>query len=424
MPEIQRNWAGNYVYSAARWHAPATLDELRELVARTPRMRVIGSRHSFNALADTDADMVSLARLDRVVALDRERHTVTVEGGIRYGQLGVFLAGEGFALHNMASLPHISVAGACATATHGSGDGNGNLATAVTALELVNADGELVSLSRERDGERFDGAVVGLGGLGVLSKLTLALEPAYQVAQDVYEQLPLAELGANFDAIMGHAYSVSLFTDWQGEHVSQVWLKRRVAAGESFEPPPLLFGAVHLAAERHPIAAMSTENLTPQRGVAGSWHERLPHFRMDYTPSAGAELQSEYFVPRQHAVAALRAVGALQARIAPLLLISEVRSVAADRLWMSPCYGQACVGIHFTWKPEWEAVRQLLPQIEAALAPFEARPHWGKLFTMAPEQVRARFPKLPEFRELLHAFDPRGKFRNAFLETYIFAGAT
>jgi xylitol oxidase len=423
MPEVERNWAGNLVYSAARWHTPETLDALRELVARTPRMRVIGSRHSFNTIADTDADMVSLARLDRVLALDHDRHTVTVEGGIRYGQLGVFLANEGFALHNMASLPHISVAGACATATHGSGDGNGNLATAVTALEFVTAGGELISLSREQDGERFDGAVVNLGGLGVVSKLTLAVEPAYQVAQDVYERLPLAELDTNFDAVMGRAYSVSLFTDWQGEHVSQVWLKRRVTAEAPFEPPPLLFGATHLAAERHPIAAMSTENLTPQRGLPGPWHERLPHFRMDFTPSAGAELQSEYFVPRQHAVTALRAVYRLREQIAPLLLISEVRSVAADTLWMSPCYGEVCIGIHFTWKPQWDTVKQVLPQIEAALEPFQARPHWGKLFTMTPEAVQTRFVKLPAFRELVREFDPHGKFRNAFLDRYVFGGS-
>jgi alditol oxidase len=422
MQDTQRNWAGNYTYSAARWHTPETLEQLQELVAGAARLRALGSRHSFNGIADSTEDMVSLAHLNRVVALDAGRRTVTVEGGIRYGELGRFLAQHGYALHNLASLPHISVAGACATATHGSGDANGNLATAVVALELVNADGELVALSRERDGERFDGAVVGLGGLGVVSKLTLEVEPAFLVAQDVYERLPVAELEAGFDAIMGHAYSVSMFTDWRSDYVNQVWLKRRVAGEAASQPAPTFFGAAHVPVDRHPIAEVPAANTTTQRGLAGPWHERLPHFRLEYTPSAGAELQSEYFVPRRHALAALAAVRALREQVAPLLMISEVRSIAADRLWMSPCYGQACVGLHFTWQPDWPEVRELLPRLEEALAPFEARPHWGKLFTMAPERVRALFPRLADFRALLGSFDPHGKFRNAFLEAYVFGG--
>ncbi|MBK9941114.1 MAG: FAD-binding protein [Kouleothrix sp.] len=416
----ERNWAGNLAYSAARFHRPATVEQVQAIVRASSKLRALGSRHSFNTIADTPADLVSLERLDKLVALDRERGTVTVEAGIKYGHLGAYLHGEGFALHNMASLPHISVAGACATATHGSGDRNGNLATAVTALEFVAADGELVALSRERDGDTFLGAVVGLGALGVVTRMTLAVEPAFSVQQDVYVELPVAQLEANFEAIESGAYSVSLFTDWQRDAVNEVWLKRRLPGDAALPVAAELFGATLATNALHPIAALSAESCTIQEGIPGPWHERLPHFRMEFTPSSGDELQTEYFVPRHHALAAMRAVAALRDRLAPVLMISEVRTIAADALWMSPCYGQECVGLHFTWQPNWTAVQALLPLIEQQLAPFEPRPHWGKVFTMPAAQVQARYPRLADFRALLRQYDPQGKFRNAFVDTYIF----
>jgi alditol oxidase len=423
MLENERNWAGNYTYGAARLHRPETIEQVQDLVKRCSKLRVLGTRHSFNSIADSPEDLVSLEHFDRVVALDRERHTLTVEAGIRYGQLCERLHREGYALHNLASLPHISVAGACATATHGSGDRNGNLATAVAAMELVTAAGEVVQLSRERDGDQLQGAVVGLGGLGVVTKLTLDMVPAFEMRQDLYENLPLAQLEQHFDAIESSAYSVSLFTDWRSQRFTQVWLKRRVMDVADREVEPLWFGATRATAELHPIAGISAINCTAQLGLPGPWYERLPHFRMDFMPSSGEELQTEYFVPRQHAVAAFHAIDRLRDRVAPLLQISEVRTIAADTLWMSPCYQQASVAIHFTWKKDWDGVRQLLPLIEAELAPLNARPHWGKLFTMPPARVQALYEKLPDFQQLLRFYDPQGKFRNAFLDTYIFGAS-
>jgi xylitol oxidase len=319
----------------------------------------------------------------------------------------------------MASLPHISVAGAVATATHGSGDANGNLATVVAAMELVTADGTLATVSREQHGERFGGMVVSLGALGIVTKLTLEVVPSFVVRQEAYESLPVAQLEAHFEDILSHAYSVSLFTDWQTDRVNQVWVKRRLAGDAAAEVAPAFFEATAATVDRHPIMALSAESCTPQLGVPGPWHERLPHFRMEFTPSSGEELQTEYFVPRRHAVAALRAVAELRAQLGPLLLISELRTIAADALWLSPCYRQACLGLHFTWKPDWPAVRRLLPALEAQLAPFEARPHWGKLFTLPPARLQSLYARLPDFRALLRLFDPAGKFRNAFIDTYI-----
>jgi xylitol oxidase len=341
-----------------------------------------------------------------------------VESGVRYGELCKWLDGEGFALHNLASLPHISVAGACSTGTHGSGDRMGNLATAVSSLEFVDANGDLVVLTRgERD---FEGAVVALGGLGIITKLTLDVSPTFQIQQDVYENLPLESVENHFNDVSSSGYSVSLFTDWRNATFNQVWLKRHVPDGKPLKPESELFGAVLAKHALHPIAALSAENCTEQMGVCGPWFERLPHFRLEFTPSSGEELQSEYILPRQHAISAFHAVHELRDDIAPLLQISEVRTIARDNLWMSPCYGQDCVAIHFTWKRDWDNVKQVLPMIEAQLAQFDARPHWGKLFMMSAQRLGKLYEKLPEFRGLLQRYDPQGKFRNAFLDKYIF----
>jgi xylitol oxidase len=418
--ENPTNWAGNYTYGAGRLHYPETIEHVQELVSRAGKLKALGSRHSFNDIADSPGDLISLERLERVLEIDRERRTVTVDAGVKYGQVCRQLGAEGYALHNLASLPHISVAGACATATHGSGVRNGNLATAVAALELVTADGSLVVLSRDQHGEEFLGAVVGLGALGVVTKLTLDLVPAFDMRQDVYENLPLGQLEEHFEEIVSGAYSVSLFTDWRNEWVNQVWFKRPVMDSATFEAEAELFGARPALTHRHPIGSLSAEACTPQMGIPGPWYGRLPHFRMEFTPSSGEELQSEYLVPRRHAVAALQAINNLREQVAPLVQVSEVRPIAADNLWMSPCYRQDCIGIHFTWIKRWAAVKQLLPLIEAQLAPFDARPHWGKLFTMPAARVQSLFPKMRDFQRLLRSYDPEGKFRNGYLDRYIF----
>ena len=413
------NWAGNYIYRAARLHQPKTIDELQALVSRSSKLKALGTRHSFNDIADSSGALISLEHFNQILELDRDHLTVTIEGGVRYGELGRWLQQKGYAVHNLASLPHITVAGACATATHGSGDKNGNLGTAVSAIEMVTAGGEIIVLSRERDAEQFHGAVVGLGGFGIVTKLTLDISPTFEVRQDVYENLPLAQLEDHFDELFSSAYSVSLFTDWRNATFNQVWLKRVVHPATSFNPEPVSFEATLATRNLHPIASISAENCTEQMGVSGPWHERLPHFRMDFTPSSGEELQSEYLIPRQHAFAAFLALDQLREYVSPLLQISEVRTIAADNLWMSPCYQQTCVAIHFTWKKDWSSVSKVLPMIEEKLTPFDARPHWGKLFTMTPERVQSLYSKLPEFQDLLRHYDPQGKFHNAFLNKYI-----
>jgi alditol oxidase len=416
----QTNWAGNYEYQAKAIHQPKTMEELRELIRSNEKVRALGSRHSFNGIADSPQTMISLQHFDRVVSLDKKQLTVTVEGGIRYGELSQALHAEGFALHNLASLPHISVAGACATATHGSGVGNKNLATTVSSMELVKADGEVITISRENDGETFNAMVVGLGGFGVVTKLTLDIQPTFDVQQDIYENLPLRELKDHFEEIMSSGYSVSLFTDWETEIINQLWVKRIVKDGKKLSAITNLYGTTPAAKRMHPIAKISAENCTEQMGIPGAWQDRLPHFRMDHTPSSGEELQTEYFVAREDAYAALLAINNIREQVAPLLMISEVRTIAADDLWMSMCYKQDSVALHFTWKMDQPAVMKFLPILEEALAPFHPRPHWGKIFTISAAQLESSYERMQNFRQLLSQYDPQGKFRNAFLDLNIF----
>jgi alditol oxidase len=414
----ERNWAGNYTYRAERLHRPSTREQVGEIVANAPRIRVLGSRHSFNGIGDS-SELLTLESLPVEVSVDHEARTVSCAGSVRYGELAEVLNAEGLALGNLASLPHISVAGAVATATHGSGDANGNLATSVAALEIVTSSGDIVT-ARRGDAD-FDGLVVGLGALGAVIRITLDVEPAYQVRQRVFEGLTWDALFEHFDEITSSGYSVSVFTRW-GETTDQVWVKSRVTdAPEQVRAD--LFGARAATTERHPILGMDPVNATQQLGVPGPWSDRLSHFRMGFTPSAGDEIQSEYIVARRHAVAAIEAVQGLAGAVRPLLQVCEIRTIAADRLWMSPQYGQDTIGIHFTWKRDETAVRRVLPDVEDALAPFGARPHWGKVFLAEADAIADLYERLPDFSRLVERLDPRGAFRNEWLETHVLGAA-
>ena len=414
------NWAGNYQYSTQRITSATSLAEVQEFVRKHDRLKVLGTRHCFNGIADSADNLLSLREMKQVVELDRAARRVTVESGMSYGQLCPFLDQQGFALHNLASLPHISIAGACATGTHGSGPKNGNLSTAVLALEIVTASGEILPITRNRDPGVFQAAVVNLGAIGVVTKVTLDLQPAFTMRQDVYLDLPMSQVREHFEDIISAGYSVSLFTDWQNGRINEVWVKRRVEKDATSAISNDFYGAHPATANVHPIVELSAENCTEQMGVVGPWYERLPHFRMGFTPSSGKELQSEYFVPRRNAVEAIAAVERLRDHVSPHLMITELRTIEGDELWMSPCYKQPSLAIHFTWKQDWQSVRNVLPMIERELAPFDVRPHWGKLFTIPSAQLQERYEKCAEFKRFVAQHDPRGKFRNEFLTANLY----
>ena len=413
----EHNWADNHTFSAGCIYRPGSVDEIRRLVAQSSRIHAIGARHSFNGVADSPGDLIDLGSIDPAFLIDPERRTVSVGAGTNYGVLAAYLQRRGWALHNMASLPHVSVAGAIATGTHGSGDRLGNLATAAAALDIVCATGDLITVRRTDPG--FDGAVVALGALGIVTRVTLDIQPAFTMRQDAFEGLPWAAVLSDFDAVMSAGYSVSLMTSWSGPTVPRWWIKTRPTDGSQEAPPAAHFG-VALATEpsaRATSEAMQRLNLF---GVAGPWSERLPHFRPDAELGPAGHLQSEYMVPRAQATAAIASLRAIADRIDRSLWVTEIRSMTGDALWLSPSYGDDRVAIHFSWIREPGAVEAMTAEIEAMLRPLGARPHWGKIMHARAGQLAPLYPKLPAFRDLARSYDPGGKFRNAFLDVHVF----
>lgn len=400
-----RNWAGSHEY-AGRVQAPTSVGQLQELVAGAGHVRALGTRHSFTDVADTTGVLVSTLDLPPTVEVGED--TVRVAAGVRYGDLALELHAHGRALATMASLPHISVGGAVATGTHGSGDRTGSLAAAVAALEYVGADGELRTV--RRGDPDFAGHVVALGALGVTTHVTLDVEPAYDVRQDVVTDVPWD--GLDLDAVTGAAYSVSLFTGWVNGRVDQVWLKSRGTEAPTLAGTPA-------TTTLHMLAGADVAAVTEQGGVPGPWHERLPHFRLAFTPSRGEELQSEYLVPRARATEAVDALRGLAPGFAHLLQVSEVRTIAADDLWLSGAYAGDAVGFHFTWVRDRPGVYAVLPGIEDALLPLGARPHWGKCFVATADRLAPAYPRLGDFRDLADRLDPERKLRNDFLARHV-----
>ncbi|MGW5459151.1 FAD-binding protein [Streptomyces sp. NPDC003996] len=402
------NWARTITYAPREFHRPRTLDALAALVADSARVRVLGSGHSFNRIADPGPDgvLLSTAGLPRTIDVDTAARTVRVSGGVRYAELARTVHAHGLALSNMASLPHISVAGSVATGTHGSGVGNGPLASAVREVEMIAADGTTGTMGR--DDQRFDGVVTSLGALGVVTALTLDLEPAYEVEQRVYTELPLE--GLDFDAVAAAGYSVSLFTDWRKPGFRQVWVKRRT------DRPAVDFPwAAPAAGPLHPVPGMPAQNCTGQLGAPGPWHERLPHFRAEFTPSSGEEIQSEYLLPRSAALDALNALDGIRETVAGVLQTCEVRTVAADTQWLSPAHGRDSVALHFTWVRDETAVLPVVRRLEEVLDAFDPRPHWGKVFETPSAVLRGRYARFADFRALVRHLDPSGTFANDFV---------
>ena len=404
-----RNWAGTYTYTAGAVVYARTVDDVRRAVLGGGRVRAVGTRHSFNDLADTAGTLIAVSGIDPDPVLDSAARTVTVGAGVTYGALAGWLEERGWALGNLASLPHISIGGAIATGTHGSGVGNQVLSAAVAGLQYVDAGG-VVREARRGDRD-FSGMPVGLGAFGIVTRVTLDLEPSYLIRQDVYVGLPWDRVLADLGDIMSAAYSVSLFTSWLGDSVQHAWVKRRLTGPD--DTVPVEFFGARLATGPVRLGDAAATNLTPL-GVAGPWAQRLPHFLADAEPGDGNEIQTEFFVPMSQGAAALEAVRTLRKRMARVLLVSEIRAIAADDLWLSGASGRPTLALHFTWRHNARKVVGLLPDLQEALAPFGARPHWGTVwrrFSLDP-----LYPRLPDARDLFERLDPDGTFSNDHLQ--------
>ncbi|MDM7890873.1 D-arabinono-1,4-lactone oxidase [Curtobacterium caseinilyticum] len=402
------NWSGTVTYSAERVERPRTIDEAAELVARSPRVHGLGTRHSFNDVADGPGVLLDLTGIPTDLVVDTAADSATMGAGTRYGVVAPDLEAAGVALHNTGSLPHISLGGAIATGTHGSGTALGSLSTAVRAFEVLGPDGERRTVARGDDG--FEGAVLHLGLLGIVTRVEVDVEPTYRMRQDTYGPIPWDRFVADVAEVHAAAYSVCSYTVF-GDEVSEVLLKSRVPEGaDDVAVPDALLGAPRLPGRP------ADGHHTARDGSVGPWWDRLPHFPIDAVPSVGSEVQSEHFVPLRHAAAALEAVRGLAERIQPHLHVCELRTMAADPSWLSPTQGEDVLCIAFTWRKHPVEVAALLPDLEARLAPFDGRPHWGKMSSLDADAVEALWPRLPDFRRLVAAADPDRTFASAFGE--------
>jgi len=402
-----QNWSKNVDFNDRAYLQPESLAELQELVRTNQKIRARGTAHCFNEIANTSSYAINLAKMPKTITVDPEKKSVLVAAGLTYGELAPVLHAQGWALSNMASLPHISIAGSISTGTHGSGIKNQNLANQVLALDLVTAEGELRHIDRANPA--FNALVVGLGLGGIVYQYELKIERTYEIRQVIYPEIPLDVLQRNFDQIMGTAYSVSYFTDWSSAQVGNLWCKFR----DNEVIPESVGGSSQADKKYHPIPSVDPVACTEQLGVAGDWHDRLSHFKLEFTPSVGEEIQSEFFVDRKDASAAIEAVAQLGAEITPLLWITELRTIAADNLWLSGAFERDTLAIHFTWKKT-DAIYPVIEKVEAALRPFNYRPHWGKVFTADAKYLNAAYPKFNEFKALVEALDPTSKFENSF----------
>lgn len=403
------NWSET-VDLGGRVAHPTSVDQIVDLVRAEPRVLALGSAHSFSPVAATPGLHVDVSGLPSEVHVNGS--TATVSAGMTYAALGRELHRQGVALAAMASLPHITVAGAIATGTHGSGDAIGTLSSAVTGLEVITPDGDVRWIRRDADPD-FAGWVVALGALGIVTRVELHVEPAYDVAQTVFRGLDLDVVQGEFDAVFAAATSVSVFTRWRPEPDAQLWLKRRIDREGAWSGGDA-FGVLESSAPIHPLEQLDPIHCNPQLGQPGPWYERLPHFRAEFTPSAGDEIQAEYLIPRENAPLAIELVRSLHHLITPLLHVTEIRTMCADDLWLSPANGHDTVGIHFTWHRD-ERIFTVLPAVEEALLPLGARPHWGKVTSATPADITMVFPRWSDYVELLQNVDPQGKFRSPFV---------
>ncbi|WP_412160589.1 D-arabinono-1,4-lactone oxidase [Curtobacterium flaccumfaciens] len=402
------NWSGTVTYTAERVVRPSSIDEAAQVVADADRVHGLGTRHSFNDVADTPGTLLDLTGIPTDLVVDAEHRTVTLGAGTRYGDVAADIDRAGFALHNTGSLPHISIGGAVATGTHGSGTTLGSLATAVRAFEVLGPDGSARTI--DRTDPAFDGAVLHLGLLGIVTRVTLDVEPAYRMRQDVYGAIPWDTFTANVAEVHATAYSVCAYTVF-GDAITEVLVKSRVPEGAEDVPVPET-----LAGARRLPGTPGDDHRTARDGSVGPWWDRLPHFPIGSVPSHGSEVQSEHFVPLRHAAAALDALRGLADRIQPHLHVCELRTMAADDLWLSPTQDEDVLCIAFTWKKHPTEVAALLPDLEARLAAFGGRPHWGKMSSLDHAAIAGLYPRLADFRDLVARADPERTFASAFGE--------
>lgn len=410
-----KNWAGNLTFLAEEFIEIESIPQLQKIVEKSKKLKVLGTGHSFSEITDTNGTLISLKKIPPEIEIDPISKSVSVNAGTSYSVLSKYLESNGWALPNLASLGEITVAGAIMTGTHGSGSKNKVLSDSVIELQLVLASGDQLIINRQ-DFDDFAGFIVSFGSLGVVTRVKLRIIESFSMKQFVYENISISSVAKNFDEIFNSAYSVSYFGSWAENTTGQIWMKFLDQA-EFPHLSPEAFGGNLANSNQHPVKINDPSPCTEQMGVTGKWLYRLPHFKLDSSAASGDEVQTEYLVDRNYVNEYIAGLSAIGNEISPRVYATEIRTMAADDLWLSGAYARDTVGFHFTWKKSKE-LASFLPKIEEVLGKHQGRPHWGKLFSTSKEQIITRYPRYQDFKNLLNRYDSNGKFSNNFIDKF------
>ncbi|KAI1701064.1 FAD binding domain-containing protein [Ditylenchus destructor] len=418
-PIFLHNWGDNFLFSTQNIQYPTTVEEVQEIVQNADKVRVVGTRHSFSTCADSPDTILSTLALKNIIGFDDSVPSITVQAGIAYTDLNPYLQYLGFALPNLATLAEISVGGASQTGAHGSGLSNQCLASHIRSLKIVLANGTLATYG-PNDPE-LKAIALGVGAFGVITQVELKVEPTFNITNYFFLNMTAQNLYDHFDEIENTGYTAQLFTDFSTPGVwGQIMIMDRSGSNANIGSLQNLYGATRATTKVSPILALPPTYLVDQ-GVEQPWYFGLVDYHLGLSGFDGGEIQSEYFLPYENAVAAIKAVTTLSDLIAPRVHTMLIRTIKGDDLWLSEMYSQSSVvAIHFTWKLNMTAVMEVLPQIEQLLIPYCAKPHWGKVFAQGPETFLHCYPKLADFKQLAEQLDPTHKFRNQFLEDNVF----
>lgn len=426
------NWSGTVAWDDCEVLEPTTIGELQSIIAYSPKVRVIGSAHSFTPLVRSSGrvkpTLLSLRHIPRTWSLDEKKKTVTVDAATTYSELCHALDKTGFALPNTSSLSHFQIAGAIATATHGSsGSRNGRLtrsglADTVVGLEIVGPDGTIRNVNKGHP--QFSSSVVSLGMVGVVTRVTLSLVDDYDVIQRVYGKWPPTPTGtlsaflSSLPKTIAQFDSFSAFVKWNVDDFGLLIGRKQVPRGAtdsaSTTDPRLITG---------PIQGFLGQGDFATTGV-GRWCDKMFLWKNNGSPFVSQpELQIAHFVPFRDVERALHATRKVVSTWGDEVLYCELRAVRGDEHLLSPYSADAPKPDSFSISHSLDArlgvekVRQRASELESVLRPYQVRPHWGKLTAMTASDLKEAYGlKLKRFQEVQQQVDPNRKFTNDYLE--------
>ncbi|KOV20473.1 D-arabinono-1,4-lactone oxidase [Streptomyces caelestis] len=421
-----RNWGGTVRVRPARETAPASVDELAAAVRRAAEdgipVKAVGTGHSFTSIAATDGLLIRPHLLTGIRHVDRAAGTVTVEAGTPLKRLNLALAREGLSLTNMGDIMEQTVSGATSTGTHGTGRDSASLAAQIRGLELVTADGSVLTCSAKENPDVFAAARIGLGALGVVTAITFSVEPLFLLTARE-EPMPFDRVCADFDQLYAENEHFEFY--WF-PHTGNTNTKRNNRSAGPERPVPRfkgwfedeflsngVFHAVNLVGRAVPASVPAIARIS-SRALSARTYTDIP-YKVFTSPRRVRFVEMEYAVPREALVETLRELKAMVDR-SPLRVgfPVEVRTAPADDITLSTASGRdsAYIAVHMFKGTPYQGYFTAAERIFTA---HEGRPHWGKIHTRDAEHLSRMYPRFGEFTALRDRLDPERRFRNDYL---------